>query len=1020
MIIQVDEDTKVEFPDDTPEEEIQKALKENFPPRAEDIAAQLKVDENFVPSPSEFALLQGWKDENAKGFIESAVEAVPELVGQAGRGLLGVLDVTSWFDNGKNPLATLGEAGAQSVAQLYNLVANSTNPNSYAFQFKDLITGDGTFDSQYKQFLKAREAQKWQNQVNRGEKAVLPGSEERANLALATDLSVLVDPTLMFAPAKALALTGKLGAGALKAAEAVNKVESIAGKIAAKGVAKAGDAVSATGKAVSGVAEAGLRKVGETIDGLKIPGGGLVAGFGAAHIPGVAMAGGAYAGAKAANIGGELLAEAARTASGPASRLSTLEQLAASPTLSGGARTVASAMLPLDPALQVVGAAARGGLEGAAVGGAMGYYGTGTAEGAGQGAGAGFGLGAVGGVVGKGIEKVAGVGRRDAILNEVGKEISTLPQEQQPMAAKLFDRMASKGQHEAIAELIDVRRWLGDKVDFRYLDNATAPEVFAKQFPGQKYVQSQGFAGIAESGKPAVFINADNVKPGTGFHEALHGAVRTAIGEEFGTKMANWAQANMSPEKIKEYVQEYLSRASKSDQARLKPVFDTNTPEGLRMVLEEVSADSFSRFLRSSEHRDYLLRGKRDWAGAVVGLAKDTIGQLTDRLGKTDYGTQRGFEKIAKELINAQRIIAREEIKSGPLQRPVDLAGLSGKDLEAWAAKHGQIDVLKRDAQGNTIGIRSAGEVNAERSAINANLFKLMHEHAVKAGAKKAVDGSIRVNRRMLEKYKADIPKNLYDRAVGFLDAKDQGLVIKWDSYFPDQKRKADRSNTSIPAIRHEETRTGIPYELKVSEGGGLSVTILDMDKIQARADDFLGREGMLKPWKGSKMDAMADLRKYINNLGSQDSVPSEVLFGKEKRDILYKIVGTTLRKGQELLNPHEFPNDRSTHQAATGQTIGALGPGNNTTPTVTLNLDRMGAHGPNGDKLNFTTGAYHKSQVNWNPAQRVGETEVITSDKGFKIIHGTRWRLYDSNEKLVGIYSTEAEAAKKADLISR
>jgi len=1022
MIIEVRDGTQVEFPDDTPEEEINRALAEAFPPQAEDIAAQLKADPDYVPSKADYALFEGWKDENASGFISGAIEAVPELVGKAGRGLAGILDVTSWFENGTNPLATIGESGAQGTAQLYGLLAQSANPNSPAFYFKDLITGDGTLDSRYDQFLEARKFQKKLQDYETGKDAVLPGSKERANLQVASDLSVLVDPTLMLGPAKALAMTGKLGAGALKAAEAIGKVENLAGKIVSNGVAAGADAVSAAGKAVSGGMEAVGRKVGETlaeIKGVGSPAVGAAAGLGATQIPGVGTAAGVYAGAKVAQIGGELAGEAARAAFEAPSRLSTLERLAASPTLSLGARNVASAMLPLDPLLQLGGAMARGGAEGAVVGGALGYYGSGTAEGAGQGAGAGFGLGAAGGVVGKGIERLAGVGRKEAIGPEVAKEINAMPEAQRPMAAKAFQRFMDGGNYEAAAELIDVKRWLGKAVDFQFVDNATAKATFEAQFPGQKYVFSQGFAGVNDAGKPAVFINADNVKPGTGYHEALHGAVRTAIGREFGGRMAEYLQNTLNPTQLSGFISDYLGRANPKDRKSLLAGMDMKTPEGLKVTLEEISADQFSQFLQRSEFRDYLMRGGRDWGGIFLGFAKDTIGKLSDSVGLTDFGAQRGFERIAKELIKAQRIIAREEMVSGKVPIPLDLTGKSPKELEAWAGKHGQTDVLIRDQNGNTVGVKDPVKAEADRVVKNERIYKTIEEHAKKAGA--STKGGIKLNRRMLEKYKDAIPTQDYVKASALMDAMESGSVVQWNSYFP-TNRKLNRSERSVKADRGEFQVLGVPYELAITKKGGLIARILDFDTIKNRADDYLGREGMLKPWNGDKGAAMADLGKYINNLGDSHSKPSvDVLGDAQKRDILYKIVGGKLRIDQagDIANqPSTGINTADENQAGRATTIGKPDPlqGNNTAPINSLRLDLMGEFAPTGEKLNFNLGAYEKSKVNWLPAETIGQTEIIKSQEGFKIVHGQKWRLYDKSEKLVGIYGTEAEAIKKAE----
>ena len=55
-----------------------------------------------------------------------------------------------------NPLNYI-EGFAQGTRQLYGLAAQSQDPSSPLFKFKDLVAGTGTPESRYNQFLDARQ-----------------------------------------------------------------------------------------------------------------------------------------------------------------------------------------------------------------------------------------------------------------------------------------------------------------------------------------------------------------------------------------------------------------------------------------------------------------------------------------------------------------------------------------------------------------------------------------------------------------------------------------------------------------------------------------------------------------------------------------------------------------------------------------------------------------------------------------------------------------------------------------------
>jgi len=420
----------VTFPDSVTPEKAQSLLAEQFPPTGEDIAATVSQDPTFKPTRNQYALFEQFKDQQSTDYLSGLAQALPQVVEDIGQGIPGAARALLSAD--KSLAATGVEGFAQGTRSLYGLIAQSDNPSSPLFKFKSLLTGSGTLDERYNQFLEARDFAEKTRQLDEGNQTLI-AKKDQIDPAATKALSYVLDPTLFFGPVKGFALAGHLGETALNAAKAVERVEGAAGKIGLKTAELAGTGAQKVGAGVGDVGRLFGKAVDEVVDFTGIPkeqsrtllGGAIGAGVLSSPdvlsgIAATALGGGLL------NRGGEVIAEAARIAQeGIPSRLGTLERVALSPTVSEPARKFARVLAQAQPVYRFVGDVAQGAAEGAAIGSTLGYLSTGTAEGAGAGAGAGIGLGSIGGGIGSFIN--IGARRQEGALGDITRFLDTIP-----------------------------------------------------------------------------------------------------------------------------------------------------------------------------------------------------------------------------------------------------------------------------------------------------------------------------------------------------------------------------------------------------------------------------------------------------------------------------------------------------------------------------------------------------------------------------------------------------------------
>ena len=740
--------------------------------------------------------------------------------------------------------------------------------------------------------------------------------------------------------------------------------------------------------------------------------GAVIAGMGGFAIPGVYEASKLITATKIAgevlDVAGEVTKKISEFAKGETGRIGAFETLSNDLTASSSARTIGkiATLGGVDSITPYMSAAMQGAAGGAVVGGTLGFLADG-GEGMAAGVGMGLTLGAGGGLAGRGIQAVSGEQRRSQIINDATKGVLNLSEASKGNAAKLFDSLIRRDGQEAVAELVDTTKWLNGAVKFEYITNEQAksmPEAIGVGFEGITVAPKKG-----ETGTPTVFINIDRVNPGTGFHEGFHGAMRTALGDVYAPKFNELISKSFSPKEIDDFVSGYINRA---EDPAVKDVLKSYL-EKKGNLPEEIGAEYFRQFLQQKENRDILLRGQRTTSGALINATKSAIDFSLNRLGVTQesYKTgYKGMDKLVTELIGARTAINKSIAKNGVPLAEVPLMKMPAQEVAVWAKTQGQSDVLLKDDAGNVIGVKTEDQVNLQRDLANSKAAADLAD--VPRGKNNLTDAELAV-------YQKYLPPEHFARLVYIVDAIKTGKVINGD-YFPATSKEGE---TSVYASRGMTTRDFVPYGIKVSKAGAISVMGLDMTQLRARFDDYMSRPGVDKLWDGNRDAALMDVQRYAENLSKGDAaVPSEQLFGKNKRDVIYKIFGfaptKAILKSGGLVNPSSLGTNVRAESSAgpmqIGKPIDAYS--NDTRLTTSFRLDRLGRVSDIGQSFQFNEGGSYKlSQVNFQVAEKIGSGEVWRSkDDQYKIIvKGNKHIVYNGNDK-VGIFGNIADASSK------
>lgn len=994
--VQVSGGQVVEFPDSVSQEEAQKILADQIQPTGEDIAGAMQ-DPAYKPSVDDYLKYEEYAKNKQVDWIDTiakSVDAAATMIGGAvAEGAQGAA---------VNPLNYI-EGAAQGTRQLYGLVAQSQDPASPLFRFKDLVAGTGTPESRYQQFLEARDFANTTARLERGEEGlVVP--PELTNPQFVQGVSMILDPTL------ALPGIGEVfGAGKL-ATRAVGKGAQLAGEAVA-GVARplervAGAAERMTAEAL-GMTPEGLRSTAATA--------GIAGALGIA--PEAAAFAAIPAGIRTTREAGEALARAGENLMTQPSRVGPLEAIGAAPGANMRQRMLGViGQYGGDAALDAALRSTAGAIEGAAVGAGLGFL-AGGEEGAAAGLGAGGVQGAAGALSARGIEKLTGKAANDARAGDLGRFIDA---QQDPTTKALFERVRDQHGVDAASALMDVEAMtkgrFGD-VDVLYRSNKDFADQFGGSARGVQVVQAE---------RPTIVINADIIGKGRGDtplytlgHELFHALEKSeqlAAGatEIKDALVGRWVQEGdvtrklsdgaLTDAEIEAKFNEYRDKlgAGNAQAAADLSRYDT-IDKRANYIASELAAEHFARLI-AGQKPDAMLKGfsgltRQLMDAALLQNASKAIANAAASIERT-FGVKPTdsvlfpdlkqaspqLNAMLRDLVRARRKLDErilvEDSGPGKTLKPQDVANpIAAKQLVDLGVAERMADGSVRNLSDEEIRVREEKDTGAIRAILEG------------VPGARVVDGEIqgRFSPQQLSAIEQSqaVSSRMKDKIRAVNAAMDAGNSI-FVNYGAATRRVKNRLTGKFTSKYNSGIRLSqrevLPYSFYLSKADNPVIKVIDLTKIRGGLERLTAPDGSIASGLWDNVDGfMGDLAKYFTNLDAKENARRSVdLFGADKARFLGDFVNEQEKGGRKFVRD--------------------------------LRLDRIGSTAPMPFRARISEDAIQLSKLRWMPAETIGDKSVINSEEGYRIISGAKHKLYGPDGKLLGIFDTQTQAESKAD----
>jgi GNAT superfamily N-acetyltransferase len=415
----------------------------NAPLTGEDVAQLVAGarETGYRPNNEEVQLYKGWAAKQNHSILQGIAqgfEGIKQVFFSAGQEF-----IDHPTETGVKLPASVVEGFFQGGRNLYGMLAESQDPNSHLFKWKNILTGDGSDpDAERKQFIEAMEFNHHTADIEEG-KATVIMDKDLINHKVATASSFIADPTLLvpyLGEVTGVAHAISAGMRAVGIGERIAKISAGIGKMQNKiigGTLKwgIGTPVEFMGGAVRNTIDYGTTQSGRLVEaatGLPMSDwratvrmsqlgtlGAEAVGIGAvpvigdiskAHLAGTFAHG---AGGAISAVGDQILrqAEFGRGINSFAKQ-AMLDAEKNGIILTPHAKNLLAVLDKADPLFSYANTVARGSAHGAMIGGTLGYL-SGGEEGMAQGIGAGIGLGAIGGINGRLMSDITG-GTRNA------------------------------------------------------------------------------------------------------------------------------------------------------------------------------------------------------------------------------------------------------------------------------------------------------------------------------------------------------------------------------------------------------------------------------------------------------------------------------------------------------------------------------------------------------------------------------------------------------------------------------
>lgn len=962
------------------------------PSTGEDIATALQ-DPTFTPTVDQYKQFEEYNKTKQTDWLQtvlSAADSITQTAGQAAKAAVTTGDAL----NPKNYLEGL----AQGTAQLYGLVAQSQNPDSPLFKLNNLISGTGSVESRYDQFIAARQFNKDLDAYAKGDMTIM-FPPEQLNPEFVQGVAMVADPT-MFLPGIGQVLgVEKVGA------KAVGKAAQLAGRgvqAVARPVEMAASAAERAITGITGVSPEALR------GGLATSG--VLAATGAA--PAVGLIGAVpLAASGAMDIGRAVEAAGTQLGRSP-TRIGALEAVGAIPEANLRQRVIGTiGRYGGDAALNAALVGTTGSLEGAAIGGALGYL-SGGEEGAAAGIGSGAVAGALGSLGARGVQTLTGQQAKAARLNDLTTYIDTLPENKKAAYQSVQERFGT----DTASNLMDLETAIrGTRSDIA-VDLLTGDE-----FKKQAGVTARGIVPQENAPTPRILINVDAFSRGKGDtpiytlgHELVHALASTkqfqgditALTERLtGAYIPNpdgtmrlTAEGEYTPAKVEELFNQYVNKLP--DEVKAKAITDNPTAaDRAAYVGEELVAEQVGRIL-SAQKPDAFLRGfgttRQSFTDMLIlqdaSRAASRIGQYFEKTFGVTPSDSILFPEIKQSspILDAslrQLLKARENI-SEALQKAefqksfaINQNNISDPTVADFAVRGG---FAVREPDG-TVRLLTNGEL-LEREQRDVRQVKEIVDKL--PGARFDIDGNLvgQLSKEQADALNASsVSSQMKERITAVNQAINEGRSVL-NEYYPATEKKQDPQSKrwrTRYAGRRMTFRETLFYNLLFSREGNAYARGIDLTKIRSSLQKHVRNGGVAGLWPDVGA-FMGDLAAYLTNRErGENAIPTRQLLGPDKAEFMGSFLNSFEKGGSEFI--HAF------------------------------RLDRFGKMDAGDFRARFGETGYRGMKDRLMPAGTVGDAEAFKSQSGYTVLSkNNKFRLYGPDGALLGIYDSSQKAEKK------
>jgi hypothetical protein len=614
-------------------------------------------------------------------------------------------------------------------------------------------------------------------------------------------------------------------------------------------------------------------------------------------------------------------------------------------------------------------------------------------------------------------------------IDRTGEQTATIKDSE--ARATLYGRLNNKQLTKALSEVAGAE---GAGVDVIFHTDAdTVPAG----------LQNVNYAGVAigpdniKSGKPTILINVDKASPEALPHEILHARITQDMVSQLGAKAIDTASADPNFQRqFTDFANKYADKLQSAggrvvaDRIRteLRDAFDpaqqrAQKVESLKRITDEFAAYYTQEMLKGKDPKTMLPGRIPSFIEMALNNAKEAVSERFTR-----RALQAGFDPVARTFYdaNGRRIKLdwmEDAIKNlvtpkegyEPTEQRVDINKMTQAQQNAVIMPRGDSDLFMTAPDGSIVRPLSKAEIAARTADIANRTMRVVE--SVPQAERTSISGMDAYGNPVIEGrlslaeadavsksgiFGPSSSRTLIDIATAIRD----GTLMEgsyWKVY----------GSTGRSGVFGESQKLFLPYGISINSKGGVNVKVVDWGKVQARMYKALSKPAY-KSLFNNYDQAMSTMRDvYLKNIAETGAVPSAEALGggiegAKKRNMFNEIMGAVPKKGDVMVN---FP------------TAGYVANRKGGSVYQDLRLERIQNADSTKAKIPWTgdmgeQSSYRRTQLNFMPAEAIGETRVSTDENGgYRILSKNgKFRLYGPDGSTVGIFDTQEQAKLKAE----